>query len=74
MPALASPGLARPTAASLGLGRPIPDHPSSGSPFKCYRCARRWSLLFHEPGGVKLICASCWDADLCRRIAQGGRP
>ena len=66
--------LAHPTARALGLGRPIPDHPSEGSPLKCFRCGRRRTLLYHEPGGVRPICRTCWDADLCRRIAQGGRP
>ena len=66
--------LSRPTAASLGLGHPIPDHPSEGSPLKCYRCGRRWTLLYHQPGGVKPICSVCWSADESHRIAQGGRP
>ena len=66
--------IARPTARALGLGRPIPDHPSEGSPYKCYRCGRRWTLLYHEPGGVKPICSVCWSADESHRIARGDGP
>lgn len=74
MAAITSTVLSRPTAASLGLGRPIPDHPSEGSPLKCHRCGRRWTLLYRVPGGVKPICRTCWDADLVKSIASGGRP